>query len=134
MVERSTSRLAFGKPLAEQGMVQQAITASRIAIDQARLLCHQTAAIIDASGNKAAARRVSMAKVIVPRVATQVIDRAIQVYGGAGVSDDVPFAAMWGWHRAMRIFDGPDEVHLRSLAKAELSRGRPELRPSRAVV
>jgi acyl-CoA dehydrogenase len=134
MVERSTSRLAFGKPLAEQGMVQHAIAESRIAIDQARLLCHQTAAIIDASGNKAAAQHVSMAKVIVPRVAAQVIDRAIQVYGGAGVSDDVPLAAMWGWHRAMRIFDGPDEVHLRSLAKAELSRGRPELRPSRAVV
>jgi acyl-CoA dehydrogenase len=124
MVDRSTSRIAFGKPLSEQGMVQHDIAESRLAIDQARLLCHQAAAVIDRDGNRAAAQLVSLAKISVPRVATQVIDRAIQVHGGAGVSDDVPLAAMWGWHRAMRIFDGPDEVHLRSVAKAEIRRDR----------
>lgn len=122
MVTRSQSRVAFGKPLAEQGLVQSDIAECRLAIDQARLMCQQTSRIIDLHGNKAAANHVAMAKVVVPRVATQVIDRAIQVHGGAGVSNDVPLAAMWGWHRAMRIFDGPDEVHIRSIAKNELRR------------
>jgi acyl-CoA dehydrogenase len=120
MTARAQSRVAFGKPLAEQGVVQQQIAESRIAIDQARLLCQLAARTIDVHGNKAAAGYVSAAKVAVPRVALQVIDRAIQVHGGAGVSDDVPLAAMYGWHRAMRIFDGPDEVHLRTIAKIEL--------------
>lgn len=120
MTERVQSRVAFGKPLAEQGVVQQQIAESRIAIDQARLLCQLASRTIDVHGNKAAAALVSEAKVSVPRVALEVIDRAIQVHGGAGVSDDVPLAAMYGWHRAMRIFDGPDEVHLRTVAKAEL--------------
>jgi acyl-CoA dehydrogenase len=124
LVTRSQSRIAFGKPLAEQGLVQSDIAESRLAIDQARLLCQQTSRIIDLHGNKAAANHVALAKVVVPRVATQVIDRAIQVHGGAGVSDDVPLAAMWGWHRAMRIFDGPDEVHIRSIAKNELRNPR----------
>lgn len=122
MTTRAKSRVAFGGPLAEQGTVQQGIAESRIAIDQARLLCQYAAKTIDEYGNKTAAQLVSAAKVSVPRVALEVIDRAIQVYGGAGVSDDVPLAAMYGWHRSMRIFDGPDEVHLRSLAKAELRR------------
>ena len=120
MTTRAKSRIAFGKPLAEQGTIQQEVAESRIAIDQARLLCQHAAKTIDEHGNKAAAQLVSAAKVSVPRVALQVIDRAIQVHGGAGVSDDVPLAAMYGWHRSMRIFDGPDEVHLRSIAKAEL--------------
>ncbi|AQA03253.1 acyl-CoA dehydrogenase [Mycobacterium sp. MS1601] len=120
MTARATSRIAFGKPLADQGTVQQQIAESRIAIDQARLLCQFAAKTIDVHGNRAAAQTISAAKVSVPRVALDVIDRAIQVHGGAGVSDDVPLAAMYGWHRSMRIFDGPDEVHLRSLAKAEL--------------
>ncbi|MCR8897771.1 acyl-CoA dehydrogenase family protein [Gordonia sp. GONU] len=122
LVQRSKGRVAFGKPLAEQGVVQQQIAESRIAIDQARLLCQLAAKTIDELGNKAAAPYVSAAKVSVPRVALEVIDRAIQVHGGAGVSDDVPLAAMYGWHRAMRIFDGPDEVHLRTIAKSELRR------------
>jgi acyl-CoA dehydrogenase len=121
MVARAQSRVAFGKPLAEQGMLQRDIAESRIAIDQARLLCQHTARVIDELGNKAAATLVSEAKVSVPRVALEVIDRAIQVHGGAGVSDDVPLAAMYGWHRAMRIFDGPDEVHLRGIARTELA-------------
>lgn len=124
MVTRAQSRVAFGKALAEQGVVQEQIAESRIAIDQARLLCHLAARTIDQHGNKAAAQYVSAAKVAVPRVTLQVIDRAIQVFGGAGVSDDVPLAAMYGWHRAMRIFDGPDEVHVRSLARAELRKYR----------
>jgi acyl-CoA dehydrogenase len=128
MSERVQSRVAFGKPLAEQGMVQREIAESRLAIEQARLLCQHTSAIIDAHGNKAAASYVSMAKVSVPRVALEVIDRAIQVHGGAGVSDDVPLTAMYGWHRAMRIFDGPDEVHLRTIAKSELGASA-ELQP-----
>ncbi len=124
LVRRATSRVAFGRPLADQGMVQRDIAESRIAIDQARLLCQHAAAVIDAHGNKAAASLVSMAKVAVPRVALDVIDCAIQVHGGAGVSDDVPLTAMYGWHRAMRIFDGPDEVHLRGIARAEPGRVR----------
>lgn len=122
MVARAKSRTAFGGPLADQGVVLQQIAESRIEIDQARLICHQACQVIDASGNKAARDIVAMAKVAVPRAVTQVLDRSIQVHGGAGVSDDTPLAAMWGWHRAMRLFDGPDEVHLRSVGRAELRR------------
>ena len=120
MTKRARSRVAFGRPLGDQGVVQQQIAESRAGIDQARLLCQLAAKTIDVYGNKVAAPYVSAAKVVVPRVTLEVIDRAIQVYGGAGVSDDVPLAAMYGWHRAMRIFDGPDEVHLRTLARSEL--------------
>ncbi len=122
MVDRARSRVAFGGPLADQGVVRQQIAESRIEIEQARLLCHRACAVIDTAGNKAARDLVAMAKVAVPRAATAVIDRAIQVHGGAGVTDITPLAAMYGWHRAMHLFDGPDEVHLRSLAKAELGR------------
>ncbi|MCU1691109.1 MAG: hypothetical protein JWM64_200 [Frankiales bacterium] len=122
MVQRAQSRVAFGRPLAEQGVVQQQIAESRLEIEQARLLCHRASHVIDTSGNKAARDLVAMAKVAVPRAATRVIDRAIQVHGGAGVTDVTPLAAMYGWHRAMRLFDGPDEVHLRSIARAELRR------------
>lgn len=122
LIARATDRVAFGKPLIAQGSVQSDLAESRIAIDQARLLCQQAAKVIDDEGNRAAANLVSMAKVAVPRAALQVIDRAIQVHGGAGVSDDVPLAEMWGWHRAMRLFDGPDEVHLRSIARNEMGR------------
>jgi acyl-CoA dehydrogenase len=122
MVQRTKERVAFGRPLAEQGVVQQQIAESRLDIDQARLICHQACHVIDTQGNKAAKDLVAMAKIAVPRAATQVIDRAIQVHGGAGVTDVTPLATMYGWHRAMRLFDGPDEVHLRSLAKSELGR------------
>jgi len=122
MVDRASSRVAFGKPLAEQGTVRAQIAKSRIAIDQARLLCHLAARTIDVHGNRAAAPIASVAKVAVPRVTLQVLDAAIQVHGGAGVSDDFPLAAMWAWHRAMRIFDGPDEVQLEMIAKTELRR------------
>lgn len=120
LIDRAHSRVAFGAQLIERESIQNEIAESRIAIDQARLLCLAAARTIDEEGNKVAAAMVSMAKVAVPRVALQVIDRAIQVHGGAGVSDDVPLAVMWGWHRAMRLFDGPDEVHLRAIARTEL--------------
>ena len=122
MTERARTRIAFGKPLAEQGMVQQQIALSRNEIDQARLLCEKAAWTIDQQGNRAAFALVSQIKSVAPLMACTVIDRAIQVHGGAGVSDDLPLARMYGWHRAMRIFDGPDEVHFRTIAKAELGR------------
>jgi acyl-CoA dehydrogenase len=122
MVARANSRVAFGRPLADQGVVREQVAESRLEIEQARLLCHAACAVIDSQGNKAARHLVSLAKVAVPRAAGHVIDRAIQVHGGAGMSDDTPLAAMYGLHRAMRLFDGPDEVHLRTVAKAELRR------------
>jgi acyl-CoA dehydrogenase len=109
-------------------VVQQQIAESRLEIEQARLLCHHTSHVIDTQGNKAARHLVAMAKVAVPRAATQVIDRAIQIHGGAGVTDVTPLAAMYAWHRAMRLFDGPDEVHVRAIARAELNR-TPDLEP-----
>ena len=129
LVARAKDRVAFGAPLADQGVILQEIARSRLEIEQARLLCHHASHVIDVEGNKAARHLVAMAKVAVPRAATRVIDRAIQVHGGAGVTDVTPLAAMYGWHRAMRLFDGPDEVHLRSIAKAELAR-EPVLPPA----
>ena len=122
LVQRAQQRIAFGGPLADQGLVQQQVAESRLEIEQARLLCHHASHVIDTQGNKAARTLVAMAKVAVPRAATRVIDRAVQVHGGAGVSDDTPLAEMWGWHRAMRLFDGPDDVHLLTLARAELNK------------
>jgi acyl-CoA dehydrogenase len=120
MVERARTRIAFGKPLAEQGMVQHAVALSRNEIDQARLLCEKAAWTIDQHGNKEARNLVAQIKAVAPQMSCNVIDRAIQVHGGAGVSDDFPLARMYGWQRAMRIFDGPDEVHIRSIARAEI--------------
>ncbi|MBO0678601.1 acyl-CoA dehydrogenase family protein [Mycolicibacterium sp. S2-37] len=122
MVDRVQKRVAFGKPLAEQGVVREAIAKSRNEIDMARLLCHKAAWTIDQQGNKAAHVLVSQIKAVAPQVACDVIDRAIQVHGGAGVSDDFPLARLYAWHRAMRLFDGPDEVHMRTIARSELGR------------
>jgi acyl-CoA dehydrogenase len=122
MVRRAASREAFGKPLAQQGMVQHAIAESRIEIEQVRLLVLKAAWIIDKAGAKAARTEIAAIKVAAPRVSTAVIDRAIQLHGGAGLSQDTPLAGMYAWNRAMRIFDGPDEVHLRSVALQELGR------------
>jgi len=120
MVDRARNRVAFGRPLAEQGVVRESIAKSRNEIDQARLLCEKAAWMIDQHGNKEARNLVAQIKAVAPRVACDVIDRAIQVFGAAGVSDDVPLARMYSWHRSMRIFDGPDEVHMRSIARAEI--------------
>ncbi|MDL4777315.1 MULTISPECIES: acyl-CoA dehydrogenase family protein [Thermomonosporaceae] len=120
MCERAVSRVAFGGPLARQGVVRQQIAESRMAIEQARLLTLKTAWLIDKEGVQAARSEVAAIKVIAPRVALEVVDRAIQVHGGAGVSDDTPLAAMWAGLRTLRLADGPDEVHVRSVARAEL--------------
>jgi acyl-CoA dehydrogenase len=120
MCRRASERIAFGKPLAAQGVVQQQIAESRMAIEQARLLTLKTAWLIDRHGPKGARKEVAAIKVIAPRVALEVVDRAIQVHGGAGVSDDTPLAAMWAGLRTLRLADGPDEVHVRSVARAEL--------------
>ncbi|BDX29569.1 acyl-CoA dehydrogenase [Mycobacterium antarcticum] len=122
MVDRVNKRIAFGKPLAAQGVVQQQVALSRNEIDQARLLCEKAAWTIDQHGNKEARNQVAMIKAVAPQMACNVLDRAIQVHGAAGISDDFPLARLYGWHRAMRLFDGPDEVHIRSIARAELGR------------
>ena len=121
MVERARTRVAFGRPLADHGVVAAQVAEARLAIEQARLLVLKTAWLIDTAGPRAAATEVAAIKVVAPRVACRVIDDAIQVHGGAGVSDDLPLAAMYAAARALRIADGPDEVHLRSVARAELA-------------
>ncbi|MGK5550345.1 acyl-CoA dehydrogenase family protein [Actinomadura kijaniata] len=122
MCRRAVSRVAFGKPLAAQGVVREQIAESRMAIEQARLLTLKTAWLIDQQGVKAARSEVAAIKVVVPRAALQVVDRAIQVHGGMGVSEDTPLAAMWAGLRTLRLADGPDEVHVRSVARAELGK------------
>ncbi|MGN6472215.1 MAG: acyl-CoA dehydrogenase family protein [Mycobacteriales bacterium] len=120
MCKRATSRIAFGKPIAQQGTVQADIAEARMAIEQARLLTLKTAWLIDTVGAKGARTEVAAIKIIAPRVACHVIDRAIQVHGGGGVSDDFPLAEMYAHARTLRIADGPDEVHIRSVARQEL--------------
>ncbi|MCD2194212.1 acyl-CoA dehydrogenase family protein [Actinomycetospora endophytica] len=120
MVRRANDRVAFGKPLAAQGVVQEQIAESRIEIEQARLLVLKTAYLIDEVGARGAASEIAAIKVICPRMACGVIDRAIQVHGGGGVSDDFPLAYAYAWARALRLADGPDEVHLRSVARQEV--------------
>lgn len=123
MCARAKSRVAFHRPLAEQGTVREDIALSRIEIDQARLLTLHTAKRIDEVGAKAARAEIAAIKVAIPRMACTVIDRAIQVHGGAGVSQDFFLAAAWSQSRTTRIADGPDAVHLRTVAKLELARG-----------
>jgi acyl-CoA dehydrogenase len=122
MCRRATSRVAFGGPIAKQGVVQQQIAESRMAIEQARLMTLKTAWLIDTVGAKGARSEVAAIKVIAPRMACEVIDRAIQIHGGGGVSDDFPLAEMYAGARTLRIADGPDEVHVRSVARQELGR------------
>ncbi|SNS05348.1 acyl-CoA dehydrogenase [Geodermatophilus saharensis] len=125
MVDRAQKRVAFGRPLAEQGTVRETIARSRMEIDQARLLVLRTADLIDKYGAKGARTEIAAIKVIAPNVACDVIDRSIQVHGGAGVSGDTPLARFYAAARTLRIADGPDAVHLRSVAKEELARERP---------
>ncbi|OFW27026.1 MAG: acyl-CoA dehydrogenase [Acidobacteria bacterium RIFCSPLOWO2_02_FULL_65_29] len=122
MCRRVTTRVAFGRTLAEQGTIRADIAESRMDIDQARLLTLEAAHLMDAVGNKAARREIAMIKVVVPRAALRVIDRAIQAYGAAGVSDDFPLAAAWAHTRSIRLADGPDEVHRDAIAKIELKK------------
>jgi acyl-CoA dehydrogenase len=120
MCKRVQSRVAFGKTLAEQGTIRADIAKSRIEIDQARLLTLAAAYKMDTAGNKAARADISMIKVFAPNVALQVLDRAIQAHGAAGVSQDTFLAEAWAHTRTLRLADGPDEVHLEAIAKLEL--------------
>ena len=122
MCRRVTERVAFGRPLAEQGVIREWIADSRMEIEQSRLLTKKAAWRMDTVGNKGAAVEISAIKVVVPNMALRVIDRSIQAHGGGGVSDDFPLAAMYAGIRTLRLADGPDEVHRRQVAKRELGR------------
>ena len=126
MCERVTQRTAFGKKISEQGVVREWIADSRIEIDQARLLTLHAAEMMDRLGNKAARAEIAMIKVVSPNVALRVIDRAIQSFGGAGVSQDPGLAKLWAGQRTLRLADGPDEVHRASIAKMELAKAAPK--------
>jgi acyl-CoA dehydrogenase len=120
MCQRAISRTAFGKPLAEQGVIQDWIAESRVRIEQARLLVLKTAWLMDTVGNKGAHTEIQAIKIVTPAMAEWVIDKAIQAHGGGGVSQDFPLAHLWASARTLRFADGPDEVHKRSLARREL--------------
>jgi acyl-CoA dehydrogenase len=120
MCERAAERRTFGKYLHQHGTVAEWIALSRIEIDQARLLVLKAAWLMDRDGPQAAAREIAMIKALVPRVQTAVCDRAMQTFGAMGLSSDTPLAMLWTWGRVLRIADGPDEVHLRAVAKQEM--------------
>ena len=120
MCRRAESRVAFGRKLSENGTVRADIANSRMEIDQARLLTLKAAWMMDTAGNKSARTEIAMIKVVAPNLALRVLDRAIQVHGGAGVSDDFGLAAAWANSRTLRLADGPDEVHREDVAKLEL--------------
>ncbi|AZB44014.1 acyl-CoA dehydrogenase [Bacillus sp. FJAT-42376] len=122
LCKRVQKREAFGKPLSKQGVVQDWIAESRIDIEQARLLTLKAAFMMDTVGNKIAKPEIAMIKVVAPNMALRVIDRAIQAFGAAGVSEDVPLAAQWANARTLRLADGPDEVHKAQLARLELKK------------
>jgi acyl-CoA dehydrogenase len=120
MCQRVSSRTAFGKPLADQGVIQDWIAESRVRIEQARLLVLKTAWLMDTVGNKGAHREIQAIKIVTPAMAEWVIDKAIQAHGAGGISQDFPLAHLWASARTLRFADGPDEVHKRSLARREL--------------
>jgi acyl-CoA dehydrogenase len=124
MVRRTMSRVAFGGPISDQGVVRTWIAESRMEIEQARLLVLKAAWLIDHVGAKGAATEIAAIKVVAPRMARQVLDRAVQAHGGGGVTDDFPLARMWASARILGIADGPDEVHIRSVARVELDKYR----------
>jgi acyl-CoA dehydrogenase len=122
MIARAGSRVAFGGPISDQGVVQQQIAESRLEIEQVRLLVLKAAWLIDNVGSKGARTEIAAIKVAAPRAALSVLDRAIQIHGGGGVSQHFPLASMWAHGRTLRLADGPDEVHLRTMARRELGR------------
>jgi alkylation response protein AidB-like acyl-CoA dehydrogenase len=122
LIGRANTRVAFGKTLAEMGSVRQDIAKSRIEIDQARLLTMLAAHMMDTVGNKVARNEIAMIKIVAPNVALDVLDRAIQVHGGKGVSSDTWLAAAWANIRSLRLADGPDEVHLETITRLELKK------------
>jgi acyl-CoA dehydrogenase len=127
MCERVQQRVAFGKPLADQGTIRSDIADSRMEIEQARLLVLKAAHMMDTLGNKAARAEIAMIKVVVPNMTLRVLDRAIQAHGGAGVSQDTFLAAAWANVRTLRLADGPDEVHREAIAKIELKKFKPPI-------
>jgi acyl-CoA dehydrogenase len=130
MCSRVQTRIAFGKPLAEHGTIRADIAASRMEIEQTRLLTLKVAYMMDTVGNKAARSEIAMIKVVAPNVALRVLDRAIQAHGGAGVSQDTFLASAWAMVRTLRLADGPDEVHTESIAKWELAKSNKSAGPS----
>jgi alkylation response protein AidB-like acyl-CoA dehydrogenase len=123
MCKRTQARVAFGKTLAEQGTIRADIAVSRMEIEQARLLTLKAAHMMDTAGNKAARLEIAMIKVVAPSMTLRVLDRAMQAHGGAGVSQDTFLASAWAAVRTLRLADGPDEVHIESIAKWELAKG-----------
>jgi acyl-CoA dehydrogenase len=126
MGRRAVSRVAFGRPLAAQGVVREWVAESRMEIEQARLLVLKTAWLIDTAGSRGAATEIAAIKVVVPRMTCRILDRAIQLHGGGGVSDDFPLAQMYAGARTLRIADGPDEVHVRTVGRRELRKYVPQ--------
>jgi acyl-CoA dehydrogenase len=124
MCKRAQSRVTFGKPIAENANIQDWIAEARIEIEMIRLLTLKTAYLMDTVGNKEARTEIAAIKVAAPNIAQKIIDRAVQVYGAGGVTDDFPLAAMWAYARTLRLGDGPDEVHKRVIAKQELRKYR----------
>ena len=120
MIERAGDRHAFGRPLADQGVIREWIAEARITLESLRLLVLKTAWLMDTVGNRKAMTEIQAIKIAVPRAVQQILDRAIQVHGGAGVSSDTPLAEMYAGLRSLRLADGPDEVHLSSLGRAQL--------------
>jgi alkylation response protein AidB-like acyl-CoA dehydrogenase len=124
MCERLQSRVAFGKRLSEQSVWEQRVAEARTEIEATRLLCLKAADMMERAGNKAAKAEIAMIKVKAPQMALKVIDDAVQAFGGAGVSQDTPLAMSWAHIRTLRLADGPDEVHNRSIAKIEFEKHR----------
>lgn len=138
MCTRALTRTTFGEPLGERANIQDWIAEARIDIEMVRLLTLKAAHMMDTVGNKQARTEIAAIKVAAPRIALKIVDRAIQVHGGAGVTDDFPLAMAYAHLRTLRIADGPDEVHLRAIAKGELkkyrSASREAVRPDTAKV
>ncbi|WP_409056745.1 acyl-CoA dehydrogenase family protein [Streptomyces sp. SYP-A7185] len=122
MCQRAVARTAFGKPLAQQGVVQEWIADARVAVEQLRLLVLKTAWLMDTVGNKGAHTEIQSIKIATPRTVVGILDQAVQLYGAGGVSQDFPLAELWAAARTLRLADGPDEVHQRSLARRELKK------------
>ncbi|MEV6977144.1 acyl-CoA dehydrogenase family protein [Kitasatospora sp. NPDC093806] len=124
MCRRTLDRVAFGGPLADQGVIQEWIAESRVRIEQLRLLALKTAWLMDTVGNRGAHTEIQAIKIATPRTVEWILDKAVQAHGAAGVSQDTPLAQLWAYNRTIRLADGPDEVHKRSLARRELRRYR----------
>lgn len=122
MCQRAVARTAFGKPLAQQGVVQEWIADARVAVEQLRLLVLKTAWLMDTVGNKGAHTEIQSIKIATPRTVVDILDQAVQLHGAGGVSQDFPLAELWAAARTLRLADGPDEVHQRSLARRELKK------------